>query len=104
MRYQPNVMHNKGNSPPCKREDTVVEPKMSGVTADPISCSLPVAARVAAVAGENVFVDVNAKPNLALDGAIQKLGGERILIHGFGTEEAEISKLTYVKRLLLKVE
>ena len=54
--------------------------------------------------GENVFVDVNGKPNLALDGAIQKLGGERILIHGFGTEEAEISKLTYVKRLPPKVE
>ena len=53
---------------------------------------------------KRIFVDVNAKPNLALDGAIQKLGGERILIHGFGTEEAEISKLTYVKRLPPKVE
>ena len=53
--------------------------------------------------GENVFVDVNAKPNLALDGAIQKLGGERLLTHGFGTEEAETSKLTSV-RACLEVE
>ena len=97
-----NVMHNNGNSPLCKRtdEDTVVEPKMPGVTADPISCSLPIAARVAAVAGENVFVDVNTKPNLELDGAIQKLGRERLLTHGFGTEEAETSKLTSVRGCL----
>ena len=46
---------------------------------------------------KRIFADVNAKLNLALDGAIQKLGGERLLIHGFGTEEAELSKLAYVK-------
>ena len=92
------------NGPPlCKRTegDIVVNPKMPEFTLDSEAGSLPEAAREAAVGGgKRIFVDVNAKLDEALDGAVQKLGGERLLIQGFGSEEAEVSKLTLVKRLL----